>query len=1264
MISRLLDALNQVGLNPNGEEIADILWLTLQMRISEPDRVHQDQVNQPDSQDASSSDNLVSNPKILPPQPQPQKRTSAPVKKTTPSAPLYTNDIGTPSGEQGSLTFKAPSAVSLQEPLQLGKALRPLMRRVLSRTETVLDEVATAERIAEEKILVPVLKPAPERWFDLALIADESPSMGIWRRTVVELQRLLERHGAFRNVQACGLLTNEKGQIRLRSGIGAAARSRRLHSPNELVDPSGQRLFLVVSDCVSSMWRDGTVTEALTPWVKSGPLAIVQMLPEQLWERTALGLSAAVQLRSLTPGTPNQKLIAEGIASWDVVDLESGLKVPVVTLEPEPLSTWAQMVVGTGGAKTAGFIIELPRAVGSQNNIAQEEQSSLNLSAEQRIHRFLNAASPIARSLAGLLAAAPVISLPILRLIQRTMLEQSRQVHVAEVFLGGILKPESSIDIHTDPDYVQYGFVDEKIRSILLDAIPLSSSTKVLHEVSDFVAKRAGLSLQEFMAILQDPTLPRTEAISDRVRPFALVTAQVLKRLGGEYIHVAERLEQQFNEPQEVIDVESAPQLYALLIGIDYYLPNNLPDGSSYKSLRACVRDVALVKEFLQSQLRVPEECILQLTSSNTEGRTQPPEPPEYWPTYENIVAAFKQLTEKAQPGDQVYIYYCGHGGRTRTIYPNLKGEDGIDTVLVPVDIGAPQSRYIRDLEFELILKKMVDKGLIVTVVLDCSHAGGMNRGNTDARVPDIIETTPRPTDSLVEPNNELVANRINLTPGRIDSSWSPSSRNYVMLAACQPNEYAYEYGFNGKERNGALTYWFVDSLRVMDTAITYKQLFDRIVAKVHSKFPNQTPQLYGEGDRIVFGSDRISTQDAVIVMQVDGEQKQVTLNAGLAQGLSSGTRFAIYPLNTTNFSNKQLRLAIIEVMDVEASSAVARVLEEADGGIGVKGQIEQGAPAVILSRPVNRVRRVHLFDRKKLGDAENELPTQELVNQQKEALDKVRQALAENGWVVEVQGEEESHYQVAIGRRGEYEICIGMPIKNLNPALLIGDPEAPREVVNRLVHLAKYQAVQELDNPGSKLNDSLEFVLLDQNKQPLPDQSNITLKQGTPVYLRVKNTFLQALNVAVLDLEPTWEISQIPLQGIDAPFYQLASQETVDTRLRFKVPEGKEYEPAKETIKLFATHRSAGFRWLTLPSLDWKSEAHHEATRDLQSAFGKLQEAVGEDPNVSPSLNRGAVYEPDLNVSPSFNRKSSFVYEPDPNDEWVTKQIQITIEP
>jgi hypothetical protein len=698
---------------------------------------------------------------------------------------------------------------------------------------------------------------------------------------------------------------------------------------------------------------------------------------------------------------------------------------------------------------------------------------------------------------------------------------------------------------------------------------------------------------------------------------------------------------------------KQTPNIYALLIGIDYYKPN-----SSYQNLKGCVRDINLVEGYLQRTLQIPAERIRKLTSPNREdsslSEVRAGTEPDVLPTYENIVNAFKEITQKAQPQELVYIHYSGHGGRANTIYSELKGDGQKDEGIVPMDIGEQDGRYLRDIELATLLKRMTDKGLGVTVVLDSCHSGGATRGDCAIRGSQQEDTADRPQDSRVASREELIENWKSLVEGSNPTGWVPESEKYVVLAACRPTEQAFEYAVNGTERHGALTYWMIDTLTTIPGTLTYKTLHDRISAKIQSMFPSQLPMLLGEGDLSVFGSNLIANQYTVVVIKVDASQKQVKLNAGLATGLSIGARFAIYPLNSSasDLSDKQKRLAIIEVTDVEASSVLARVLEEADGGIGIKGQIEQGALAVILSAPADLVRRVRLFDRKKLGDAEEELPTQDLVDQQKDALDLVRQALAENGWLVEVQGEEEAHYQVAIGRQGEYEICRGMPIKNLNPALSIGESEAPKEVVKRLVHLAKYQAVQELDNPSSELKDCLEFVLLDEKRQPLPDQSNIVLKQGTLAYLRVKNNFhqtpkmLNTLNVGVLDLEPTWAISQIPLQRIDEPFYELASQETRDIRLRFKVPESKGDERAKEILKLFATRGPADFRCLRLPSLDKKIEVHKAATRGIQSAFGKLLEAIGEDPNVSPSLNRTAVPEPD------------------PSAEWVTKQIQITIEP
>jgi hypothetical protein len=691
----------------------------------------------------------------------------------------------------------------------------------------------------------------------------------------------------------------------------------------------------------------------------------------------------------------------------------------------------------------------------------------------------------------------------------------------------------------------------------------------------------------------------------------------------------------------------SGAKIYALLIGIDHYQP-----ARSYANLQGCVRDINLVADYLQKTLNLPADRLWKLTSPNPNGSgVSAATPQNLLPTYENIINAFKQVTATAKPGEQVYIHYSGHGGRAATVYPEIKGVRQYDEGLVPMDVDAvaPGGRYLRDIELATLLKRMTDKGLVVTVILDSCHSGGATRGDSQVRggEPDL---QTRSKDSAVAQREELIQNWLALTngaqAGNGSSNWVPSSNNYVLLAACRPTEYAYEYAVNGKERHGALTYWMIDTLKShLSGNLTYKSLHDRVNAKIQSKFPSQLPMLMGEGERSVFGSDRLSIQYAVTVADVDANQTQVKLNAGLAQGLTSGTRFAIYPLNSSNFTDKQKQLAIIEISTVEASSAVAKVLSKTEGGLGVKGKIEQGAPAVILSAPTDLVRRVRFFDQKQLGTKENELPTPELVNQQQQALETVRQALTGNGWVVEVKPNQEAHYQVAVGRNGEYEICVGMPLKNLNPPLKIGTPGAASEVVKRLVHLAKYQSVQELDNPSSELSHYLKFVLLDQAKRPLPDQSHIVLNQGEVVNLQIQNTFNQPLNVAVLDLEPTWEISQIAIQGLDGPFFQLVPGQVIEIRLRFKVPDGQGYTQAKEMLKLFATRGPADFRWLKLPSLDQPIEKKEfRTTRSLSSAFGKLLEAVGEDVDGAPSLTRAAVYEPD------------------PNADWATKQIVITV--
>lgn len=52
---------------------------------------------------------------------------------------------------------------------------------------------------------------------------------------------------------------------------------------NSVADPNGRRLFVIISDCVSSAWRSGAIAKALAVWACSSPTAIIQVLPEWLW---------------------------------------------------------------------------------------------------------------------------------------------------------------------------------------------------------------------------------------------------------------------------------------------------------------------------------------------------------------------------------------------------------------------------------------------------------------------------------------------------------------------------------------------------------------------------------------------------------------------------------------------------------------------------------------------------------------------------------------------------------------------------------------------------------------------------------------------------------------------------------------------------------------------------------------------------------------------------------------------------------------------
>ena len=97
---------------------------------------------------------------------------------------------------------------------------------------------------------------------------------------------------------------------------------------------------------------------------------------------------------------------------------------------------------------------------------------------------------------------------------------------------------------------------------------------------------------------------------------------------------------------------------------------------------------------------------------------------------------------KKSNANDFAFIYYAGHGSQV----PNslAREEDKKDESMVPSDTWKPGVQDIRDKELAKVYNAFLDKGVKLTVIMDCCHSGSLSRGpNTPGQfrfIADVIE--------------------------------------------------------------------------------------------------------------------------------------------------------------------------------------------------------------------------------------------------------------------------------------------------------------------------------------------------------------------------------------------------------------------------------------------------------------------------------------------------------------------------------------------
>jgi DNA-binding NarL/FixJ family response regulator len=384
-----------------------------------------------------------------------------------------------------------------------------------------VDEAETAEQIAEEGLWIPVLRAAAEPEADLALIVDSSMSMAVWDATVRELVLLMQRLAAFRAIRGYTVDPDENGRLSL---LPLGGRVATPVDPDAIIDPTRRRLMIVVTDGIGTAWYDGRMDAQLQRWARVNRLQVIDVLPRRMWPATGLRTST--------------RTVSEATRFGDRVP------VPVVELS---LAALRRRAGSFGEARGAATLVPPGPSAAVPPPIADPAEL---------VRRFLSLASPPAQQLAGYLTAAP-LTLPSMRLIQQVMLPDSDITHLAEVFVGGLLRQRFATGREVDIDTVEFEFLPG-VRDLFLDRTDRFDMIHVLTALSGYVTDRLGQPF-DFPALLLDPDHAPIPDLRTGTLPIALITASVLRGLGPRFAGLADRLTTAASRSAELVPSVATP---------------------------------------------------------------------------------------------------------------------------------------------------------------------------------------------------------------------------------------------------------------------------------------------------------------------------------------------------------------------------------------------------------------------------------------------------------------------------------------------------------------------------------------------------------------------------------------------------------------------------------------------------------------------------------------------------------------------------------
>ncbi|KAI5781915.1 caspase domain-containing protein [Geopyxis carbonaria] len=650
-------------------------------------------------------------------------------------------------------------------------------------------------------------------------------------------------------------------------------------------------------------------------------------------------------------------------------------------------------------------------------------------------------------------------------------------------------------------------------------------------------------------------------------------------------------------------DTASSSETWFVIIGVDFYPPQKRADNEpeqnvQYPNLRGSVQDACALEDFLVQELKVDHDHIVKLTSSVPTNSTSISDTLEEPPTYDNIVRALVTVEERAQTGDVVHIHYSGHGGRAKTVYPDLKDPGAFDESLVPSDIHT-SGLYLRDLEFAVYLNRMVQKGLYVTVVLDSCHSGSATRNSNESYTGPIARGIEKPDETHYEfqpaHTQEIIdagLAKYSCPDAReMGNIWLLEPRGYELLAACPAHQVAYECCETQNNKtiyNGALTRNLLEIMKdalLNNLPITHGILHQQLWAKLDKHNPPQTPIFAGNQKRVMFSTENGPDISGIKVMNI--RKNKVTIAVGRIHGAQKDSEYALYRWNVTDFANTPCT-AKIRITTAEDQRSEAEFMEDSSNLSSISAK--DGYQAILLKQAAVRKIYVNCFPASR--------------SQQGSALEELGRILKNSNQVMCVANEDE-HADFHIGiQDNKFSLC-----NTKKKSLPCPETDDPQIFTDFLKHLAQFEMLRKLANPVQEysLKDRYRFKITSSDSS---DKVH-NFENTTEFELLFENLHTEPLNLTILNFSPLWGIYQM--------FPERSAFETIDAGRSQEVPVIIEAPPELESssshtefLKAFITVECTQLGNILLEDIDISGGNNWNAGRGDGDSLDELLSQLG----------------------------------------------------